>query len=115
MFSRSEPLSLAHCKWPLDEAMAVRLLLRDNWISPRRPEIRARWRSEFPECAVAFDQITRHAAEGRDKTAREALFHLFRAIVRDILDRIGSVECGRAAVAGGRFEDSFQDTAEKTE
>jgi hypothetical protein len=72
--------------------MAVKLLLRDDWISTRQSEIEARWRSEFPECAVAFDQIKRHAAEGRDKAARKALFHLFRPIARDIVDQIGSVE-----------------------
>ena len=103
-FSGSRPLSLGSCKWALDRAMAVRLSLRDDWISPRRPEIAVRWRSEFPESAVVFDQVKLHAAEGRDKAAREAFFHLFRSIARDILDRVGSVNCGRAAVTRERFE-----------
>jgi hypothetical protein len=100
VFSRSEPLSLADCETSLERANAVRLLLRDDWISPHRPEVRARWRSEFPECAVAFDQIKLHLAEGRDQTARQAFFHLFRPIARDILDRIGSARCGLVATRG---------------
>jgi len=104
VLSRSVPLSLADCESSLNGAMAVRLLLRDNWSSPRRRETEARWRSEFPECAIAFDRIKLDAAEGREKSAREGMFHLFRLIARDILDRAGSLECGGAAVAAGRLE-----------
>jgi hypothetical protein len=100
VFSRSEPLSLAQCEPSLEGAMAVRLLLRDDWISPHRPEVAARWRSEFPECAVAFDQVKHLLAEGRDQTARQVFFHLFRPIARDILDRMGSARSGWVATQG---------------
>ena len=95
VFSRSKPLSMADCEWSLNQAMAVRLLLRDDWVSPLRSEIAARWRSEFPQCGVAFDQIKRDAEAERERVAREAFFHLFRPIVCDILDQIGSRDCGR--------------------
>ena len=39
VFSRSEPLSLADCETSLERANAVRLLFRDDWISPHRPEV----------------------------------------------------------------------------
>jgi hypothetical protein len=85
VFSRSAPLSLSNWESSLDAAMAVRLLLHDDWIAPRRRELGKHWRARYPESAAALEEMKRYAAEGQDRMARQAFFSLLRSVLDEIV------------------------------
>jgi hypothetical protein len=89
MFPRSDevfstPLTMPRFEKELDRAMAVRLLLRDDWISPHRQDTADRWHTAFPECLLALDAIKAHIGETQQPASRQMCLELFRSIVRDV-------------------------------
>ena len=113
-FTRSEelletatPLSVSALETSLNRALAVRLLLGSDWISPHPHENAARRRSAFPECFRALEEIKGHSAAGREEAARRASFQLFRSLASEVRDLMSHADReGRlAGAAGGRIGD----------
>jgi predicted nucleotidyltransferase len=84
----AEPLSWRTLKFQMDQAMAVHLLLRDDWVAPTWPEVNAKWRGLFPDCSRAFDDVEAQVRETRFSAAREAFFYLFRPVSNSIRDAL---------------------------
>lgn len=69
--------------------MALQLLLEDDWISPDRDGIEARWRHRFPDSAQVVARIRTDAAAGR-KTATRTAFTLFRDLAAEIREPVAA-------------------------
>jgi len=86
LFSATKGLSLPLFEESLNRALAVRLVLRDDWVCLLWKDVVARSRSAFPECVRSLEEIKSDVADGLNKRARQASFRVFRSIATSIQD-----------------------------
>jgi hypothetical protein len=103
VFARSPELfaeapSWRNLKYQMTQAMALLFLLRDDCAWSTWQETDAHWRSLYPEWSRTFDGIKQSLVAGEVSSAREAFFHLFRPISREICEMLNRADAATAGV-----------------